>query len=107
MTAIVSKKVRNESWKICYGVREKPTRKGDSGWYFGAGNENADYVNDANNLELWKVGAVLMYDHALNDLISSPYCTAIIRVDHDRFETDAPGKEIMIEKRQLNPDTHD
>ena len=48
-----------------------------------------------------------MYDHALNDLIRSPYCTAIIRVDHDRFETDAPGKEIMIEKRQLNPDTHD
>ena len=48
-----------------------------------------------------------MYDHALNDLISSPYCTTIIRVDHDRFEKDAPGKEIMIEKRQLNPDTHD
>ena len=101
MTAIVSKKVREEGWKIGYGVREEPTREEDSGWYFCAGNESDDYVNDAHNFELWKVGSVLMYDNALNELITAPYGTAIIRVDHDRFEIDAPEKEILIEKGQL------
>lgn len=102
MTAIVSKKVREEGWKIGYGVRGEPTREEDSGWYFCAGNESDDYVNDANNLELWKIGSVLMYDNALNELITAPYGTAIVRVDHDRFEIDAPEKEILIEKGQLN-----
>ncbi len=99
MTAIVSKKVRAEGWKISYGVRGKPTREGDSGWFFSVGNETDDYVNDASNLELWKIGSVLMYNQALNEFITAPYGTAIIRVDHDKFEIDAPGKEILIEKK--------
>lgn len=99
MTAIVSRKVREEGWKIGYGVRGEPIREGDSGWYFGAGNETDDYINNTDNLELWKVGSVLMYDNALNEFINEPYGTAIVRVDHDRFETDAPEKEIFIEKR--------
>ena len=100
MTAIVTKKVREEGWKIGYGVRGEPTRESDSGWYFCAGNESDEYVNDPENLELWKVGSVLMYDNALNELIASPYGTAVVRVDHDRFETDEPGKKMIVEKRQ-------
>jgi Uncharacterized protein conserved in bacteria len=99
MTAIISKKVRVDGWKISYGIRTEPTREGDSGWYFGVGNETEDYVNDAGNLELWKIGSVLMYDQALNELITAPYGTEIIRVDHDRFEIDSQDKEILIEKR--------
>ena len=104
MTAIVSKKVREEGWKIGYGMRDKPTREEDSGWYFCAGNETDDYINDPNNLELWRVASVLMYDPALNELITSPYGTAIIRVDHDKFDIDSPEKDMIIEKRQPNPD---
>lgn len=99
MTAIVSKKVREEGWKISYGMREEPTREGDSGWYFCVGNETDDYVNDASNLELWKIASVLMYDQAINELITAPYGTAIIRVDHDKFEIDTPEKDILIEKK--------
>lgn len=98
MTAIVSKKVREEGWKISYGMREEPTREGDSGWYFCVGNETDDYVNDVSNLELWKIASVLMYDQALNELITAPYGTAIIRVDHDKFEIDTSKKDILIEK---------
>ena len=97
-TAIVSKIIREEGWKIGYGMRDEPTDEGDSGWYFGAGNESDDYVNDASNLELWRIGSVLMYDQALTDFITAPYGTALIRVDHDKFEIDAPGKEGMVEK---------
>lgn len=99
MTAIISKKVREGGWKISYGMRDKPTREGDSGWYFCVGDESDDYINDARNLELWPIGSVLMYDQALNEFITVPYGTAIVRVEHDKFEIDAPGKEILIEKR--------
>lgn len=99
MTAIISKKVREGGWKIGCGMRDEPTRGSDSGWYFSVGNESDDYVNDVSNLELWSIASVLMYDQALNKFITAPYGTAIIRVDHDRFEIDAPGKEILIEKR--------
>ena len=99
MTAIISKKVREGGWKISYGMRDKPTKEGDSGWYFCVGDESDDYINDARNLELWSIGSVLMCDQALNEFITVPYGTAIVRVDHDKFEIDAPGKEMLIEKR--------
>ena len=99
-TAIVSKKVREGGWKISYGVRDEPTRETDSGWFFSAGDESDDYINDVSNLELWAVASVLTYDQALNEFITAPYGTSIVRVDHDKFEIDAPGKEILIEKRR-------
>ena len=98
-TVIVSKKVREEGWKIGYGMRDEPTGDRDSGWYFGVGNESDEYINNPDNLELWLVNSVLMYDEALNEFITSPYGTAIVRVAFDRFEPDAPGKDILIEKK--------
>lgn len=99
MTAIISKKVRTEGWKIGYGVREEPTREGDSGWFFSVGDETEDYVNNPANLELWAINSVLTYDYALTEFIAAPYGTAVVRVDHDRFEIDEPGKDVFIEKK--------
>ena len=98
-TVIVSKKVREEGWKIGYGMRDEPTREGDSGWFFGVGNETDEYINDPANLELWLVNSALMYDEALNEFITAPCGTSIVRVATDRFELDAPGKEIFMEKK--------
>ena len=98
-TVIVSKKVREEGWKIGYGMRDEPTREGDSGWFFGVGNETDEYINDPANLELWLVNSALMYDEALNEFITAPCGTSIVRVATDRFELDAPGKEIVMEKK--------
>ena len=98
-TAIVSKKIREEGWKIGYGIRMEPTRDGDSGWCFSVGNETEDYINDPQNLELWSINGVLSYAPELSDFISEPYGTAVVRSGHDEFETDAPGKDILIEKK--------
>jgi hypothetical protein len=98
-TAIVSKKVREEGWKICYGERFEPTREGDSGWFFGVGNESDEYINNPKNLELWLINSVTMYDSALNNFITEPYGTAIVRTGHDKFEIDAPGKKMLVEKK--------
>lgn len=99
-TAIVSKKVREEGFKIGYGIRMEPTNERDSGWCFSVGNESEEYINDPQNLELWLINSVLMFDPDLNEFIASPYDTAIVRVASDKFEPDSPGKEILIEKRK-------
>ena len=98
-TVIVSKKVREGGWKIGYGVREEPTRDTDSGWYFCVGDETDEYVNDPDDLELWTVNSALIYDPALSGFIDAPYGTAIVRVSSEKFELDAPGKKIHIEKK--------
>ena len=97
-TAIISKKVREGGWKIGYGIRFEPTGEGDSGWCFSVGDESEDYINDPENLELWAINSVLMYDPALSEFITAPFDSAIVRVSADKFETDAPEKEIYIQK---------
>lgn len=98
-TAIVSKRVREEGFKIGYGMRSEPTNERDSGWFFSVGNENEEYVNNPENLELWLVNSALIYDPDLSSHIDASYGTAIVRVASDKFELDEPGKEIHIEKR--------
>lgn len=98
-TVIVSKKVREGNWMIGYGMRSEPTREGDSGWYFCVGDEDDDYVNNPENLELWLVNSALMRDPALEEFITAPYGTAIIRVSPDKFEIDKMDKEIFIAHR--------
>lgn len=99
-SVIVSKKVREGSWKIGYGTRCEPTRESDSGWFFCVGDEDGDYINNAKNLELWLVNSVLHYEPALNEFITAPYGTTIIRVAPDKFEVDGPGKRMLIETKE-------
>ncbi len=101
-TAIVSKKVREGGYKICYGRRDEPTRETDSGWFFSVGDESNEYINDAKNLELWLINSVLMFDSSLKNFITSPYGTGLIRVDSDNFEIDHFDKPIFIEKQNKN-----
>ena len=98
-TAILSKKIREEGWKIGYGIRMEPTNERDSGWAFSAGNETYEYINDPDNLELWVINSVLMYEPALTEFITEPEGTGVVRVSSDRFEIDAPGKKIVAEKK--------
>ena len=98
-TAIVSKKVREGNWMIGYGMRSEPTRERDSGWYFCVGDEDEEYVNNPENLELWMVNSVLMRDPEVREFIEAPYGTAIIRVAPDKFEVDKMDKEIFISHR--------
>ena len=99
-SVIVSKKVREGNWKIGYGTRCEPTRESDSGWFFCVGDEDGDYINNAKNLELWLVNSVLHYEPALNEFITAPYGTTIIRVAPDKFEVDGPGKRMLIETKE-------
>lgn len=98
-TVIVSKKIREGGWKIGYGRRDEPTSERDSGWFFCAGDEDDEYINNTDNLELWLVNSVLMFEPALSEFITAPYDTSVVRVKSGGFEFDAPGKKIEIEKQ--------
>ena len=97
-TVIVSKKVREEGWRIGYGMRDEPTGEYDSGWFFCVGNETDEYINNPDNLELWTVNSVIMTEPALKQFITEPLGTAIIRVSSEKFELDGAGKKIFIQK---------
>lgn len=97
---MVSKKVREGGFKICYGVRDEPVDEGDSGWFFSVGDETDEYINDTGNIEIWSVNSALMYEPALMEFITEPYGTGIVRVSSDKFEPDEPGKEVFIEKKK-------
>ncbi len=57
------------------------------------------FYKDEENLELWLVNSALMRDPALEEFITAPYGTAIIRVSPDKFEIDKMDKEIFIAHR--------
>ena len=99
-SVIVSKKVREGNWKISYGTRCEPTRESDSGWFFCVGDEDGEYINNPKNLELWLVNSVLHYEPALNEFITAPYGTVIIRTEPNKMEIDGPGKRMCIESRE-------
>ena len=95
---MVSKKVREGGYKIGYGVRDEPVDDRDSGWFFSVGDETDEYINNTDNVEIWSVNSVLMYEPALMEFITEPYGTGIVRVSPDKFEPDEPSKKIFIEK---------
>jgi hypothetical protein len=99
-SVIVSKKVFEGNWKIGFGSRLEPTRESDSGWFFCVGDEDDEYINNPKNLDLTLVASILKFDPALNEFITAPYGTDIIRVAPDKFEVDGPGKQMLIETRE-------
>lgn len=77
----VTKRILEEGAKVGYLYREAPDRDKDSGWRFMAGDESQDYMDDADNLALVSLGAVLSLDDSFIDLLDAP--------DGAQFERDA------------------
>lgn len=50
--AYLSKKILEDVWKVEYMYREEPLDENDSGWYFLAGNEDDEYLNNYKNCVL-------------------------------------------------------
>lgn len=85
---VVSKKVTIEGWKVGFMVREEPGDDEDSGWQFYAGDEDDEYTNDVQNIELCRLYSVTGIDPALTDHLESPVGTRLVRISSDGFEED-------------------
>lgn len=101
-TAIVSKKVVEEGWKVGIMTRSEPSRETDSGWYFGAGNESKEYLDNADNFALAYIGYIWSeIDADIIGYVTSPGEVQFIRVSSTEFEVDDNKREIFCEKREF------
>lgn len=101
LTAVVSKRIIEEGWKVGYMERTEPHDKDDSGWFFASGNEDEEYLSDTKNLMLLVVGMVWQrLDRDIFKYIDMPVGTKLIRISPNEFEIDKNDKEIYMEKRE-------
>ncbi len=85
---VASKKVTREGWKVGFMLREELQDDEDSGWQFFAGDEDDEYINDVEHVELCKVYSIAGIDPAVLNHIDSPVGTRLIRKSPEEFEED-------------------
>lgn len=99
-SAMVSKKILEEGWKVGYMERVEPHDEEDSGWFFASGTEEEGYLDDYRNIQLLPVGAVWQQlDRDIFSYIDRPVGTRLIRTAPDQFEVDRLDREIYTVKR--------
>lgn len=59
---LVSVRITVDRQPVRYMYREEPDSEDDSGWRFLAGDEDAAYLNDPNNLGIYDVNTIANYD---------------------------------------------
>jgi hypothetical protein len=61
-SCLATDRITVEGFPVGYMYREEPSRDGDSGWCFFAGDEPEDYINDSENLAVYDVNTIANYD---------------------------------------------
>ena len=64
---------------VGYMYREKPRGSDDSGWCFTAGDESEEYMNAAENLEIYDVNTIANYDPEIIPFLDAPPGSAFAR----------------------------
>ncbi|MBR1773545.1 MAG: DUF2185 domain-containing protein [Eubacterium sp.] len=92
---VVSKKITREGWKVGFMLREELYDDEDSGWQFFAGDEDDEYLNNVEHVELCKVYSIAGIDPAVINHIDSPVGTRLIRKSPEEFEEDRNQSAFM------------
>jgi hypothetical protein len=84
-----SDRITVDGARVGYMYREHPSKDGDSGWRFFAGDEPQEYVDDPNNLGIYEVNTICNYDSAIIPFLDAPVGSAFGRVPGtDRFKAE-------------------
>lgn len=81
--AFITKELLEKNSKIKFAYREKPDNENDSGWRFFTGNENQEYVDNADNLLLCSIADIIKKDNGIKSILDSEYGTSFERKDDD------------------------
>lgn len=100
LSAIVSKKIVDEGWKVGYMYIEEPSSEKDSGWVFMAGDEDEEYRKVPENYFKLSLYEIYKLDSDIWNYIDSPIGSEFIRISSNEFEKDNQEKEIYMEKRE-------
>ena len=69
--------------KIGYMYREEPDLDSDfpdSGWRFFAGDENEEYTDNPDNINVFSLNTICNYDSAIIPYLNAPYGSCFVRV---------------------------
>jgi hypothetical protein len=87
-----------EGHKVGYMYREERRNDQDSGWVFTAGQESQEYMDDAENHDIYDVNTIANYDPDIIPFIDAPAGTA--------FEREAPsGGFVQVAGEPWEPGT--
>lgn len=99
-SALVSRRIVEEGWKVGFMYRCEPNNPADSGWAFLAGNEDDQYNSDVKNIVVMPLGKVCHeLDRDVYQYITAPVGTEFIRISETAFEVDKKNKAIFLTKR--------
>jgi hypothetical protein len=85
--------------QVGYMYREEPDFGGDSGWRFFAGDESQEYVDNADNLAIYRVNTICNYDPAIIPYLGAEIGCAFGRIlGTDQFEA-----EKLVDVEPANP----
>lgn len=74
--ALVTDRIVVDGLPIGYMYRQNPDNRQDSGWRFFAGDEEEDYLDNPDNIEIMNVNTIAHYDKSIIPFLESEYETA-------------------------------
>jgi hypothetical protein len=80
---IATKRVGEEEIPVGFMYREQPMDAQDSGWRIFAGDESQEYVDNADNSDIYSATTILTIDPSIRELLTRPVGSA--------FERDSPN----------------
>lgn len=78
---IATDRITVDGEKVGYMYREEPSNNVDSGWRFFAGDETDEYVNNAENLEIYDVNTICNYDESIMPYLNSDIGSSYEKID--------------------------
>ena len=85
---IATDRIMLEGRKVGYMYREYADRKDDSGWRFTAGDENEEYMSNAENAGVYTLNAVANIDMDIIPFLNSPVGSGFFRDKDGNFVKD-------------------
>ena len=83
----VTDRVSIDQDKICYMVREEPSKDNpDSGWRIFAGDETQEYIDDIDHTQVFSLNTVCNYDPEIIPFLDEPIGTVIVRNREGKLE---------------------
>jgi len=67
--------------KVQFMYREKPDNANDSGWRVFSGDEDQEYVDNPNNIDIYDIETILAIDNDIEKHLLSPIGSAFERED--------------------------
>lgn len=97
---IVTDRITKDGFKVGYMYSEEPDDgRPDSGWRFMAGDEEDEYMADANNHHIFSINTICNYDPDIIPYIKAEIGSVFIRTGSNSFEEDDGTKPIYIEEQ--------